>query len=326
MNQQLRTLPRQEVALPTSFGAMSMTPENLIQRIQDIDMVRQRVMQEDVHYYSLDGDGVEKGKRKYSLGKAGAETLCLAFQLSQEIDSETVVDDPNVVYSFPWKHKEWFNGPNGRDYKWVEDTVTIKGYYEVKATCRVYDAASGIMIAKASGNANSREAAFRNTPTADARNPVLKRAEKRALVAAVLMATASSALFTQDVEDMLGDGDGQGKAGQDGKGGKGSGKGASEDTSTGWLSQAQTKLLFAKGKKLGYSEEIIKHVQESLNRMGRQKGKPYFDGIADEKPEAVQRVWEPAKKALESGAQPPADSSPTSDGPEGAPGAQEPAE
>lgn len=296
MNQQLRTLPRQEVALPTTFGAMSMTPENLIQRVQDIDTVRQRVMQENVHYYSLDAEGTEKSKRKFSLGKAGAEVLCLAFQLSQEIDSEVVVDDPNVTYSFPWKHKEWYDGANGRAFKWVEDTVTIKGYYEVKATCRIYDAATGIMIAKASGNANSREAAFRNTPTADARNPVLKRAEKRALVAAVLMATASSALFTQDVEDMLADGEGQGQS----QGSRSNGqKKGDEGSSTGWLSQAQTKLLFAKGKKLGYSEEVIKKVQEGINGMGKQKGKPMFDAIADEKPDAVERIWERAKKALE---------------------------
>jgi hypothetical protein len=317
---QLRTIPRQEVALPNTFGAMSMSPEMLIQRMKDIDTVRDRVMQENVHYYTLDGDSVDKAKKKWSLGKAGAEVLCLAFQLTSSIESTIKADDPNASYTFSWKHKEWFDKPNGgRGFEWKEDEVTIKGYYEVQSTCAIFDAATGICLASASGNANSREAAFRNTPTADARNPVLKRAEKRALVAAALIATASSALFTQDVEDMVGDGLGtvppkDTKPSTNPSSAQGAQGGAQP---TGWMSEAQKKLVWAKAKKAGIPEEVTKHVIDGLNAMDKKQAKPYLDAIADEKPEAA-KVWEAATKTVEAekakaSAEPPQTPTPSDD-------------
>ena len=188
---------------PLPSGGLVVNPQALIQRVKDIETVRDAIMQEGLHYYSLQNkkvklpDGTEKEVPQYSLGKAGAETLILAFGLRSEIRSDVVCDDPQA--SMVIVRDQWTDGPNGRIKVPME--VKLHGSYEVKSTCTLY-APNGSPIASASGNCNSWESAFRSHATPDAKNPVLKRAEKRALVAATLMATGCSSMFGQDLEDM----------------------------------------------------------------------------------------------------------------------------
>jgi hypothetical protein len=288
MNQVL-TAPRAPQGLVTPVsGGMSISPSALIQRVKDIDEVRREVMQENVHYYSLDPDDRPSDERKWSLGKAGAEVLNLAFGLCSDTESVTVFDDPDASHTYRRRSKEWYEKPNGgRGFNWKEEDITSKGRYEVKATCRVYGP-GGNLIASASGSANSWESAFRGTAYSDAKNPVMKRAEKRAYVAATLLATASSSMFTQDVEDM-----------DKGHGAQGA---TPEPQPVGgpkvsWMSAAQEKLLFAKGKAAGMHPEVIDHVKHELAAMGKAKGKPYFDAIADGTPQGGQ-IWAKAVETV----------------------------
>lgn len=315
---QLKTVPQAPQGLATPIaGAMTVSPQALIERVKAIEIVRQEVMQENVHYYSLDPDDRPSDKRKWSLGKAGAEVLNLAFGLCSDTASDAVYDDPEISYTFRRRYKEWFNGPNGRQFEWKEEDINMKGRYEVKATCRIYDH-SGNLLASASGSANSWESAFRGTAYADAKNPVLKRAEKRAYVAATLQATASSSMFTQDVEDMD---KGREKTQDQGQGSqKGQTSGAG-----GWMSEPQKKLIYAKAKKANLGEDVAKHMIETLNAQPKGKGKPVFDAIADGKPEA-EGYWQRAMAGVKAKAAPqesPAASAPSSDpgpdAPEGAP-------
>lgn len=56
-------------------------------------------------------------------------------------------------------------------------------------------------VAECVGSCNSRERKYRNSQCYDVANTVLKMAEKRAYVGAVISSTRSSGIFTQDLED-----------------------------------------------------------------------------------------------------------------------------
>lgn len=290
---QLKTVPQSPmVQVPVSAG-LSIAPAALIQRVKDIDEVRREVMIEGTHFFTLDPDTVPNEKRKWSLGKAGAEVLNLAFGLCADCQSEPVYDDSEITYTFRRRFKKWFEGPRGRQFEWNEEDVTIKGRYEVKATCHIY-AANGNLLASASGSANSWESAFRSTAYADAKNPVLKRAEKRAYVAATLLATASSSLFAQDLEEMT-----KAEPPQDGHG-----QTDNKPTgASGWMSEPQKKLVYAKAKKASLGEDVAKHMIETLNAQPKSKGKPVFDAIADGKPEA-EGYWQRAMAGVKAKAAP----------------------
>lgn len=315
---QIKTLPQAPQGLVNPVaGSLSVTPAALIQRVKDIDEVRREVMIENIHYYSLDADTVPNEKRKWSLGKAGAEVLNLSFGLCADCQSEVVYDDNEVAHTFRKKTKRWFDGPRGRQFEWEEEDITIKGRYEVKATCHIYSA-SGNLLASASGSANSWESAFRSTAYADSKNPVLKRAEKRAYVAATLLATASSSLFAQDLEELP-------KAEPLDPQGLPQPQSKSQPTGAGgWMSEPQKKLIFARAKKASLNEDVAKHMIETLNSLPKPKGKPVFDTIADGKPEADgywKRAMEGVEKTKAAQNPPPTDPAgdPGPEAPEGAP-------
>lgn len=107
-----------------------------------------------------------------SLLKPGAEKLCDIFGFSKQIEViDRVVDWEKGMFS-----------------------------YEVKAI--LTNKRTGMVEAEGLGSCNSMEKKYRQQDGYTISNTVLKMAKKRALVDAVLSATRSSGLFTQDVEDM----------------------------------------------------------------------------------------------------------------------------
>ncbi len=72
--------------------------------------------------------------------------------------------------------------------------------YEVKAT--LISKNTGLIEAQGMGSCNSREKKYKDTDGFSICNTILKIANKRALVDAVLSATRSSGLFSQDLEDI----------------------------------------------------------------------------------------------------------------------------
>jgi hypothetical protein len=123
--------------------------------------------------------GIIKGCSKPSLLKPGAEKLCEIFGFSKQVEILNRVED-------------WDKG---------------LFHYEVKVI--LTNKRTGIIEAEGIGCCNSMERKFKNQDSYSLINTLLKMAKKRALVDAVLSATRSSGLFTQDIEEMNFDNDPQ---------------------------------------------------------------------------------------------------------------------
>ena len=110
--------------------------------------------------------------QKPSLFKPGAEKLCDIFGFTKQIQ---IVD---------------------RMIDWEKGVFS----YEVKAI--LTSKRTGMVEAEGIGSCNSKEMKYRLQDGFSVSNIILKMAKKRALIDAVLSATRSSGLFTQDIEDI----------------------------------------------------------------------------------------------------------------------------
>jgi hypothetical protein len=81
----------------------------------------------------------------------------------------------------------------------IEDWDKIIFHYEVK--CILINKRTGLIEAEGLGSCNNRERKYKNQDGFSIINTILKMGKKRALVDAVLSATRSSGIFTQDIED-----------------------------------------------------------------------------------------------------------------------------
>lgn len=115
--------------------------------------------------------GVIPGCPKPSLLKSGAEKLCDIYGFSKLIAVTNRIDD------------------------WSEGFFS----YEVKAT--LINKRTGLVEAEGVGCCNSKERKYRNQDAFSISNTILKMAKKRAIVDAVLSATRSSGIFSQDIEE-----------------------------------------------------------------------------------------------------------------------------
>lgn len=109
---------------------------------------------------------------KPALFKAGAEKLCDIFGFSKQLEILNRVED------------------------WKEGLF----HYEVKAV--LINKRSGVIEAEGIGSCNSKERKYIKQDSYSIINTILKMAKKRAFVDAVLSATRSSGIFTQDVEEL----------------------------------------------------------------------------------------------------------------------------
>lgn len=108
---------------------------------------------------------------KPSLFKSGAEKLCDIFGFSKQIE---------VINR-------------------VEDWDKALFHYEIKTT--LINKRTGLIEADGIGSCNNKERKFKSQDGYSIVNNILKMAKKRAFIDAVLSATRSSGLFTQDIED-----------------------------------------------------------------------------------------------------------------------------
>lgn len=178
------TLPQPSVSsLPTAMPPFGVT--EIRKRTHAIQEVMKGVMKEGTHY------GTIPGTPKPTLWKAGAEILALTFRLAPLLESRVTVDDPEADWTYTATRRDGVI------------TGTCIGFFEVEATCTI-QGPSGEVLSRCSARCNSRESKYRTLSLFDIRNTVLKMAEKRALVAAVLLSTGCSDIFTQDLEDLPG--------------------------------------------------------------------------------------------------------------------------
>src|SRR3990167_6787645 len=145
--------------------------EDVIAQVQKIQAVMERVMKSGEHY------GIIPGTQKPTLLKPGAEKLLLTFRFDPQYESAETYDGKHLII----KSKAEYGGgwlcygkKGGCGAKWPDGAGDIEGQSVERVA---------------------------NEDLADQYNTVLKMANKRSLVAAVLNVTAASDIFTQDLED-----------------------------------------------------------------------------------------------------------------------------
>lgn len=134
-------------------------------RVEELQTFVEEVMVKGVDY------GLVNGFSKPTLLKPGAEKLCDVFGFSKTADVVNRIE-------------QWESGIFA---------------YEVKMTLIRKD--NGLVEAEGLGSCNSKESSFQQQDPYTIVNTILKMAKKRALIDAVLSATRSSGIFTQDIED-----------------------------------------------------------------------------------------------------------------------------
>lgn len=153
--------------------SMAMSANEIVQQVKLIQDVMASVMKKDEHY------GVIPGTRKPTLYKPGAEKLCLLFRLCPEFQTTETYDGRHLT---------------------------------VKSRCVLIHVPSGKAMGSGEAICSTKEKKYRyrkdggkvveNGELEDCYNTIIKMANKRALVAATLVATAASDIFTQDMEDL----------------------------------------------------------------------------------------------------------------------------
>jgi hypothetical protein len=176
-----------------------LSARDIQQHVNTIRQVMDQVMKPEVHY------GVIPGCKTPSLFKPGAEKIMATFRLSVDPMVTDLSDGDQIRYQV----KARLLSPSGafvgcgigecssseEKYKWRR-AICDEEFEECPSERRREKWTKGFKGAK-----NYKQKQVRTEP-ADLANTVLKMAKKRALIDAVLTATAASDFFTQDVEDL----------------------------------------------------------------------------------------------------------------------------
>jgi hypothetical protein len=196
-----------------------LTIDDLLAQVQKIQAAMKAVMKDGEHY------GVIPGTQKPTLLKPGAEKLCLLFRLDPQYETtETMQGDHLTVSSrctlyhissgkrlgsgmgsCSTKETKYAYRIAARKCPACGKEAIIKGKEEYGGGWLCFKKKDGCGAKFKDGDAaiEAQEAGrVVNEDKADQYNTVLKMANKRSLVAAVLNVTAASDIFTQDLEDL----------------------------------------------------------------------------------------------------------------------------
>lgn len=182
------------------------------------------ILKPDEHYGVIPGCGA-----KPSLLKPGAEKLCFAFQYRPEFDVEVITDESEhrevrVLCRLINKRTgmevgQGIGATSTKESKWryrvgvsePTDFDVPKAYWtnrDIKLLFAVDSSLEGLPISPVKDSAGAwkigiKGAKVEHDNPADYYNTVLKMAKKRAMVDAVITATACSDIFTQDIEEII---------------------------------------------------------------------------------------------------------------------------
>lgn len=170
------------------------SPAELVEHHKSVTELVSQALTSGQDYGVIPGTG---SGSKPTLLKPGAERLCVAFGVSPRYGVvESEVDHDRSV--------SWTKG-RGQ----YEKSGTSLGLYRYVIRCSLLLRDGHEVAAEGIGTCSTMESKYVDRPR-DLENTVIKMAQKRALIAAVLNAFGLSDRFTQDVEDM-GRGQQQGK-------------------------------------------------------------------------------------------------------------------
>ena len=167
----------------TEYKESQLTVAEAKAKIEYLQEIKRSILVDGEDYMQV-GDA-----KKPSLIKGGAEKLASFFGYAPRYIAVEEVKDHFRQWSVTINYKK-----NGKQESFSKK---CNGWYECTAKCELVHKASGVFVGDGIGYCCSIE---RGRESADY-NTILKMAQKRAMVAAVLNATYSSSLFTQDVED-----------------------------------------------------------------------------------------------------------------------------
>lgn len=224
------------VALPNPVSGTALMPAfalaQAVERRNDMIRFVQTMMKKDTHFGVVPGTG-----SKPTLYKAGAEMLCSFFGLVPVFQDEKVTEDwtgsrhgGEPFFYYRRRCELWRNGvllgsASGSCNSWEPkyryrssermcpmcgEAAIIKGQekygggwlcFKKKGGCGAkFDDADPTIV-------NQEVGRIANPDIASQVNTLLKMADKRAFVAAILIVTNASEFFTQDLEDMYVDAD-----------------------------------------------------------------------------------------------------------------------
>ena len=205
---------------PRSLAAREeLTIEDLLAQVKKIQMAMAKVMRSGEHYGVIPGTS-----SKPSLFKPGAEKLCLLFRLDPQYHSTETADGTHLTVkatctlwhipsgqrmgsgegSCSTKESKYAYRTAARKCPSCGKEAIVRGKAEYGGGWLCFKKKDGCGAkfkdgdGQIEGQATGRVA---NEDLADQYNTVLKMANKRALVAAVLNVTAASDIFTQDLEE-----------------------------------------------------------------------------------------------------------------------------
>lgn len=200
------------------IGALSVV--DVRAQVNLIQHVMREVMRKDEHYGVIPGTG-----NKPTLLKAGAEKLCLTFRLDPQYEIEqksegqhlTIISKCTLWHipsgqrfgsgmgSCSTRESKYAYRQESRKCPHCGKAAIIKGKAEFGGGWLCFKKKDGCGAKFPDGDASIEGQPAGRVPNediADQYNTVLKMANKRSLVAAVLNTTAASDIFTQDIEDL----------------------------------------------------------------------------------------------------------------------------
>ena len=203
-------------AVQQQMGELSV--EQVLAQVEKIQVLMSKAMKVDEHY------GTIPGTKKPTLLKAGAEKLCLMFRLDPEYEVQSERDGNHltvtsrcVLYhiSSGVRMGSGMGSCSTRESKYAyrkgarlcpacnKATLIHTKRDTVNWWCNSYNEGCGQNFKADDARITGQQVGQVDNPDiADTYNTILKMANKRSLVAAVLNVTAASDIFTQDLEDL----------------------------------------------------------------------------------------------------------------------------
>ena len=179
---------REEAKAPTLLRPI-VRPDELLEAQKEITQLIVQALADGTDYGLVPGT---RGKK--SLFKPGGERILKAFGCRAEytvIEREADHDRENKYEKMVWlassRRKEAEPG-------------TSRGLYRYVVNCSIYEQ-GGRCVGSSIGSCSTMESKYIDRPR-DVENVILKMAQKRAMVGAVLNTFGLSDRFTQDVEDL----------------------------------------------------------------------------------------------------------------------------
>ncbi len=182
-----------ETFLPVEMSVMA-------DRLAYVEKFCKEVLKEGTDY------GIIPGTNKPTMYKPGSEKLAFAFCLEARYSIVSKIEEPFREWDY-----EITNRSSGEITK-----KSVRGYFKFTILCELFNRTTGERWGSQLADCDSLERGRETSPS----NTVMKMAEKRAYVGAILNATFTSDRFTQDVEDYKGN---QAPSGSSGGGGKDNG-------------------------------------------------------------------------------------------------------